>query len=147
MPVAAAALVCLVVGIADGDTLKVRCGEPGAYEEVKVRLSAIDAPEKKQAFGNRSLEALAGLCFKENAQVQRVSGDRYGRTVANVQCKGQDVGHFMVSGGWAWVYDKYSRGYEYLYPLQEEARAAHRGLWADKEPVAPWEWRKAARRN
>ena len=147
MPLAAAALVCLVVGITDGDTIKVRCGEPGAYEEVKVRLSAIDAPEKKQSFGNRSREALSGLCFKEYAQVQHVSGDRYGRTVANVQCKGQDVGRFMVSGGWAWVYDKYSRGHEYLYPLQDEARAANRGLWADKDATPPWEWRKAARRN
>lgn len=147
MPLAAAALVCLVVGITDGDTIKVRCGEPGAYEEVKVRLSAIDAPEKKQSFGNRSREALSGLCFNESAQVQRVSGDRYGRTVANVQCKGQDVGRFMVSGGWAWVYDKYSRGHEYLYPLQDEARAANRGLWADKDATPPWEWRKAARRN
>lgn len=147
MPVAAAALVCLVVGITDGDTIKVRCGEPGAYEEVKVRLNAIDAPEKKQAFGNRSREALAQLCFKEDAQVERVSKDRYGRTVANVQCKGQDVGRFLVGGGWAWVYDKYARGYGYLYPLQDEARAAHRGLWADKEPTPPWEFRKAKREN
>ena len=147
MPVAAAALVCLVVGVTDGDTIKVRCGEPGAYEEVKVRLSAIDAPEKKQAFGSRSREALSGLCFNESAQVQRVSVDRYGRAVANVLCKGQDVGRFMVSGGWAWVYDKYSRGYEHLYPLQDEARAANRGLWADKDATPPWEWRKAARRN
>jgi len=23
----------------------------------------------------------------------------------------------------------------------ERARAARRGLWADKAPVAPWEWR------
>jgi endonuclease YncB( thermonuclease family) len=143
--VAATALICLVVGITDGDTIKVRCGETGAYEELKVRLNAIDAPEKKQAFGNRAREALSQLCFDENAQVERVGGDRYGRTIANVWCKGRDVSRFMVGNGWALVYDKYSRGYEYLYPLQEIARAAHRGLWTDKEPVAPWEWRKAER--
>lgn len=50
----AAPRTCLVVKIADGDTLTARCGQAGAYEQVKVRLAEIDAPEKKQAFGKRS---------------------------------------------------------------------------------------------
>ena len=44
-PVLASALVCLVVEVSDGDTLTARCGEPGQYEQVKVRLQGIDAPE------------------------------------------------------------------------------------------------------
>lgn len=47
----ATALLCLVVGISDGDTLTARCGQPGAYEQVKIRLAGIDAPESKQPFG------------------------------------------------------------------------------------------------
>lgn len=49
----------------------------------------------------------------------------------------------MVSSGMAWVYDKYSRGHVFLYPIQEQAKTERRGLWADSEPVAPWLWRKA----
>lgn len=63
------ALFCLVVGIADGDTLTARCGEPGQYQQVKVRLSAIDAPESKQPFGNVSRQHLAELCFKQTAKI------------------------------------------------------------------------------
>jgi len=146
MSVAAAALICLVVGVTDGDTIKVRCGEPGAYEEVKVRLGAIDAPEKKQAFGQRSRDALAQLCFEQDAQTNKVSRDRYGRTVADVKCQEQDVGQFMVSNGLAWVYDKYAKGYGHLYPMQDAARVAHRGLWADDEPTPPWLFRKRAKK-
>lgn len=48
-------LFCLIVGVTDDDMLKARCGDPGSYEEIKVRLIAIDAPEKRQDFGNRSI--------------------------------------------------------------------------------------------
>ena len=42
----AATLLCLVIGISDGRTLTARCGEPGAYEQVKVRPQDIDVPER-----------------------------------------------------------------------------------------------------
>ena len=139
-------LLCLVVAVTDGDTLKVRCGEPGNYEQKTIRLSAIDAPEKKQAFGQKSKEALRGLCFKDVASIKETATDRYGRTVADVTCKGRDVGAYMVSTGYAWVYDKYAKGYSHLYPLQDQAKAKKLGLWKDMEtknlPVPPWEWRK-----
>lgn len=47
-------LTCLIVGITDGDTLTARCGEPDTYEQVKIRLAAIDAPERGQPFGRAS---------------------------------------------------------------------------------------------
>lgn len=60
-------LICLVIGIGDGDTLAARCGEPGAYEQIKVRVAGIDAPEKSQAFGQVSRQALADMCHLEAA--------------------------------------------------------------------------------
>lgn len=99
---AAAVLFCLVVAIADGDTLTARCGEPGAYEQVKVRIAGIDAPEKAQPFGQRSRQALADLCHRETATIRSTTKDRYGRTVADVQCQGQDVGRTQVAAGMAW---------------------------------------------
>lgn len=139
-----AALVCLVVAIADGDTLTARCGDSGAYEQVKVRISAIDAPEKRQDFGERSRQALAALCFQQMARISEKTRDRYGRTVADVECKGQDAGRAQVAAGMAWYFVKYGRGYEHLAGVEADARAARRGLWS-MPAVAPWEWRRAAK--
>jgi len=101
----AAPRTCLVVGISDGDTLTARCGRIGAYERVKVRIAAIDAPEKAQPYGQRSRQALSNICFREQALITEIDTDRYGRTVADVSCNGEDAGSRMVAEGWAWVYD------------------------------------------
>jgi endonuclease YncB( thermonuclease family) len=139
------ALVCLVVAITDGDTFKARCGTPGAYEQITIRISAIDAPENKMPFGHRSKQALSDLCYQAQATITPKAKDRYGRTVAEVQCAGKDAGSEQVRAGMAWVYDKYASGYDVLQQLQETARAAGKGLWADQEPEKPWEWRHRAR--
>lgn len=136
----AATLLCLIVAISDGDTLTARCGEPGAYEQIKVRISAIDAPEKAQPFGHVSRQHLARLCFQQQATIIPKTKDRYGRIVADVGCKGLDVGTEQVRAGLAWVYERYAKGYEALYPLQDAAKAQQIGLWS-VEAVAPWEWR------
>lgn len=108
---------------------------------MKVRLAEIDAPEKKQPFGMRSKQALSDLCFGKQADVAPQTKDRYGRTVARIMCDEQDASEQLVRSGMAWVFDRYvtDRG---LYRLQDEARAARRGLWGDSGPVPPWEWRK-----
>lgn len=139
------ALLCLVVAIADGDTLTARCGQPGAYEQVKVRLSGIDAPEKRQPFGQVSRQHLAALCFQEQATITPKARDRYGRTVADVECKGKDAGAEQVRAGLAWYYVKYGKGYEHLRAIEAGARESGRGLWS-VEAVAPWDWRHEAKR-
>lgn len=133
-----------MVAIADGDTLTARCGDPGAYEQVKVRLAEIDAPEKAQPFGNRSRQSLAELCFQQQARITPVSTDRYGRAVARVSCQGTDANLHQVSTGMAWAYTKYLTD-PAIKRAEEEAHGARHGLWRDAEPVAPWEWRKLSR--
>lgn len=140
------AILCLVVAISDGDTLTARCGQPGAYEQVKIRISAIDAPEKRQDFWQVSRQHLAGLCFQQQAAIIPRSKDRYGRTVADVECRGKDAGTEQVRSGLAWVYTRYAKGYASLLPLEAGARAAGRGLWS-VESVPPWEWRKTRGRR
>lgn len=142
---AAAGLLCLVVAIADGDTLTVRCGQPGSFESIKVRLSAVDAPELKQPHGQWAKHALSRLCFQVQAEVRPQSKDRYGRDVADVSCGGVDAAQWMVSEGHAWVFDRYAKGYAHLYQLQSQARSSQRGLWADPNPISPWEWRRPSR--
>lgn len=139
---------CLVVGISDGDTLTARCGERGGYEQVRVRIAAIDAPEREQPYGQRSRQALGRLCFRQQALITPVDTDRYGRTVADVRCNGENAGQRMVAEGWAWAYDfdgiATRRGGE-LFTLQERVRAQRAGLWAGPAPTPPWQWRRAHR--
>ena len=141
---AAYAEQCLVVGLADGDTLTARCGAPGAYRQVKIRLAEIDAPEKKQPFGQRSRQALAELCFQKTARIRTSTKDRYGRTVARVECNGVDANAEMVRLGMAWAYTRYQTDAS-LTHLEAQAREGRAGLWADSSPQPPWEWRQRAR--
>lgn len=130
-------ILCLVVAISDGDTLKVRCHDA---EQSTVRIEKIDAPEKGQPWGERSRQALAALCFRQSAELRPAGRDRYGRMLASVSCGGVDAGSEQVRAGLAWAYRAYRPGAG-LLQLEEEARAARRGLWADPKPVPPWEWR------
>lgn len=146
MPVTATtALLCLVVAIADGDTLTARCGAPGAYRQVHVRIAAIDAPERRQAYGQRSRQSLAQLCFRQTAAITPVDEDRYGRTVAQVTCQGRDVSAAQVRAGMAWAYTSYAGRYPRLASevetLERQARASRQGLWAQPRPQPPWQYR------
>lgn len=144
MPLLAPAVLCLVVAITDGDTIKARCGDPGAYDQITVRISAIDAPESRQAFGQRSKQHLSELCFQVRATITPRTTDKYGRTVGDVECRGRDVATEQVRSGMAWFYVKYGKGYEQLQVLEAAARAKRKGLWSIAA-IPPWEWRRTAR--
>lgn len=106
------------------------------------------APEKRQAFGERSKQSLSALCFGQQAVIEDQGRDRYGRVIGRVGCSGIDANAEQVRRGMAWVFDRYAADRS-LYALQDEAREARRGLWRDSAPVPPWEYRRAAaaRRN
>lgn len=127
-----------VVGVTDGDTIKVlHAGRP----EV-IRLSGIDAPEKGQAFGERAKQFTASLVFGQTVSVRIKERDRYGRTVGDVVLPdGRGVSQELVRAGYAWWFRRYSADHR-LASLEAEARAAHLGLWADPHPAPPWEWRR-----
>lgn len=131
-----AILTCFVIAIADGDTLTARCDD----QNIKVRLHGIDAPEKRQAFGERSKQALATLCFNQQAKIQPITKDRYRRVVAKVECQGKDVGTEQVKAGMAWVYRKYDPNSK-LIPLEDLASTFKVGLWSEVA-VPPWEFRR-----
>lgn len=129
-----------VIGIADGDTLTILQDN----RPVKLRLANVDAPEKSQPFGQRARQSLSDLCWNRDAQYETQDTDRYGRTVAVVTCGGVEVNRAQVERGMAHVYPKYNKDRS-LPAVQERAREERRGLWADRDPVAPWEYRKAQR--
>ena len=134
-----AALLCLVVGISDGDTIKVRCPD---QPQMVIRLAEIDAPEKAQPFGQRSKELLSALCFKKQAEIRPSTHDRHGRTVARVLCAGTDANATMVRSGMAWAYTRYLTDPQ-IQAMEVVARRERLGLWADVHPIPPWEWRKS----
>jgi len=143
----AAALLCLVVSISAGDTLTARCGAPGAWQRERVRIAAIDAPESRQAFGQRARQNLARLCFRQEARLYRLGHDSYGRTLARVRCQGEDVATTQVRAGLAWVYTPHAARYPDLAALQAQARASRRGLWVLPRPLAPWDYRRQYQRT
>src|SRR5207302_1746030 len=108
-----------------------------------IRLCGIDCPEMKQAFGTRAKQFTAHLAFGETVTVEVHDIDRYGRQVAEIILQdGRNSNHEIVRAGFAWWYVQYARNDEELERLEAEARAAKRGLWADKNPMPPWEFRK-----
>ena len=71
-----------------------------------------------------------------------VSGkDRYGRLLGDVLVDGFSVNRDLLAAGLAWHY-KYFNDDPQLAALEDEARAAGRGLWGDKGPIPPWDWRR-----
>jgi len=126
-----------VVGISDGDTLTVLTKQK---QQVKVRLVEIDAPEKKQAYGQQAKKTLSALCYKETAIINESGQDKYGRTLARVHCRGLDINAELVKRGMAWAFVKYLTDPN-IAALEEQARAQKTGLWADTAPTAPWDFR------
>jgi len=54
---------------------------------------------------------------------------------------GTNVNQELVKQGW-WWYRKYAPLDTELERLEKDARETKKGLWADPQPVLPWEWRK-----
>jgi len=95
-----------VVGVADGDTITVL---DATKVQHKVRLTGIDAPEKKQPFGNRSKQSLSDMVFNKTVTVETDKRDRYGRELGKVLAGGQDANLEQVRAGMAWHYKAYER--------------------------------------
>lgn len=138
-----------VVGVADGDTITILDASKVRH---KVRMAGIDAPEKSQAFGKRSHDSLAELVAGKTVKVETHKKDRYGRHVGKVLLNGYDVNLEQVRTGMAWFYTEYAHEQtaadQQLYDQAEtEARESRRGLWADRNPQAPWEFRRISRQK
>jgi micrococcal nuclease len=138
----AASFTGRVVGITDGDTIRVL--HSGRAE--RVRLWGIDCPELHQPFGTRARQFTSSAAFGKVVTVQVRDVDRYGRTVGEVILQdGRSLNRELVRAGLAWWYRQYTRDDRELQRLEAEARAARRGLWEDRNPVPPWQWRRKSR--
>jgi micrococcal nuclease len=68
---------------------------------------------------------------------------RYGRTVDMVLLNGVNINEQIIANGYGWVYRKYCTASHCDGWLKKEApaRKARLGLWQDKNPQSPWDWR------
>jgi endonuclease YncB( thermonuclease family) len=136
-----------VVAVADGDTITVL--DP-SNRQIRVRLAGIDAPEKSQDFGNKAKQYLSGLVYDKHVTLEGSKLDRYDRLVAKVMLGKVDINVTMIHAGLAWHYKQYEKEQtptdRLIYSSAEKAaRNLKTGIWSTPGPVAPWEFRAAAK--
>ena len=130
----------MVIGVKDGDTIEV------LYENkpITIRLAHVDCPEikKHQPFAQAAKKFTSDICFGQIVTVENDGAyDRYKRLIAVIiNDKNEDVNKALVKAGFAWHYRKYSTDTSYDN-LEIIARQDRTGLWADENPIPPWEWR------
>lgn len=138
-----------VIGVSDGDTISVL---NAAKQVHRVRLAGIDAPERRQAFGERARQALSSLVFGKEVRVVWKKSDRYDRLVGVVWLGDEDANLRLISMGLAWHYKAYQDEQSFSDRLryaasENAARKARSGLWSDPNPIPPWEFRKLGTRK
>jgi endonuclease YncB( thermonuclease family) len=130
-----------VTKVLDGDSFRIKKGR----KTVEVRLYGIDSPEWGQAYGNRAKRYLKAKINRTTVRVSPRDVDRYGRTVALVSISGRLMNRELVREGLAWMYPRYCKEQPLcseLKKIQRKAMAGGHGLWRDKVPVPPWQWRQ-----
>jgi endonuclease YncB( thermonuclease family) len=145
--VSAATLTGRVVRVSDGDTIVVLDANNAQH---KIRLQGIDAPERGQAYGSKSKDHLSDSVAGKFVVVEYVTRDRYERILGKVLLSGEDMNLGQINAGLAWHYKKYEgeqgASDRIRYSDAElDARRHKRGLWADSDPVPPWDYRKTER--
>jgi micrococcal nuclease len=146
-----------VIQVTDGDALKIVTAEG---TKLTVILYGIDAPEVErinritgliskqgQPYGKSSYEVLKAKVLRRKVKVDIIDIGRYKRMVGIVYLDGRDINLEMVRGGWAWAYREYlDRPYASVYlNAEKEARDKRSGLWYERNPQPPWEFRKLMR--
>lgn len=135
----AAEITGRVVRVADGDTITIL---DDTNTQHKIRLWGIDAPERKQDYGQRAKQAMSDLVYNKTVRVDVLNKDRYGREVGKVYQGDTYVNLEMVRLGLAWWYQQYARKATDIREAEEKARADKIGLWSRPDAIPPWEFRR-----
>jgi len=132
-------LTAKVVGIKDGDTVVVL---DSLNYQTTLRLAEVDCPEKSQPFGTKAKQFTSDQIYRKQIKYIVTDIDRYGRSIAKIYYDDNKyLSAEIIKNGFGWQYKKYSTSKD-LANFENSARLQKVGLWYDKNPVAPWEWRK-----
>ena len=128
-----------VIGIKDGDTIEVLL--EGHITKV-LRLAEVDCPENRQPFGKNARQFTSSQVFGKEVVFYSAGKDRYGRIIAKVYYGNRKyLSAEIIKAGYGWWFYQYSKDPS-LGEMQRAAKAHRKGLWADKNAIAPWEYRK-----
>ncbi len=133
--------VANVKRIIDGDSLTVQIRS----EMVKVRLWGIDTPEYFQRYSKAAKKLTSQFVRNQTVQLEVKDWDKYGRMVAIVtMADGRSLNEELLKNGLAWVHIYYCKEAicDRWYSYEKEARKKKIGLWHDRSPVPPWEWKR-----
>lgn len=133
-----------VVGVSDGDTVKVL---DASKTQHRIRLLGIDAPESKQAFGQKSKQYLSSLIFNKNVSITYKEKDQYGRILGTIFYENENINLKMVQAGLAWHYVYFAKDNKELAEAEAAARKEKLGLWVDPNPMPPWDFRRQKKNN
>lgn len=126
-----------VVSVKDGDTIEILVNN----EPIRIRLYAVDCPEKSQAFGQKAKQFTSDLCYGKTVSVKIHDKDRYGRLIGEVFLPdGKILNNELLKAGYAWHYKQYNQS-PILAMYETEAKKEKRGLWSDPNSIPPWEFR------
>lgn len=136
-----------VVAVLSGDTIRVRDDRKVQHT---VRLAGLDAPEKYQTYGQRSLDSLRELVFQRYVivEVPRKAGSPH---VGRVRIDGRDINLEQLQAGAAWfdrsrAQDLPAATREAFMAAEADARVRRTGLWRESKPIPPWEFRAGRRK-
>jgi micrococcal nuclease len=138
LPIYCETITGKVVSVSDGDTITILDASKKQY---KIRFEHIDAPEKKQPFGEKSKQFVSKLIFGKTVKVKTSIKGRYGRYIGSIYLDEVNINLEVVKAGLAWHYKRYSKDKTFA-AAESLARKKKAGLWIDANPIAPWEFRR-----
>lgn len=128
----------VVTKVQDGDTMEVTIDG----KAVVVRVNGVDCPEDGQGYSAKAKQYTTLHCLKKKVKLEKITTDPRGRMVANVFLEdGSNLSHSLLAGGYAWHYKKFSKDAK-LAELENNARKKRVGLWAEENPVSPWDFKE-----
>jgi len=127
-----------IVKVSDGDTVTLLTKD---NQQIKVRLEGIDAPEKRQDFGNMATLCVRQLCEGKTVTVIKTGTDRYNRVLGILYVDNLIINEYLVRQGLAWHYKQFNKSHR-LDSLEKLARKEKLNIWSLPNPIPPWEYRK-----
>ncbi|MEW5795311.1 MAG: thermonuclease family protein [Candidatus Zixiibacteriota bacterium] len=127
----------VVVRVLDGDTMELQGGD-------RLRLLAIDTPEKSEPFHDQAAGLLSRLALRRTASVEYANQrrDKYGRLLGYMYIDTLFVNRTIIDSGYGYVYlfDDNELNSEYVRTLLAAQRSAIErrvGLWSLQHEPEP----------
>lgn len=132
-----------ITTIYDGDTIGIKTKDGKTYV---ILMQNIDAPEEKQNYGTKSKEQLSNLILDKDVTVLVRQMDQNNHYHGTVYYSGQDMNLKQIETGMAWYfkqleYEQNVNDSRVYIQAEQKARLKHKGLWQDKNPTPPWDFK------